>query len=194
MSLDLIQGYSRWSVLNSQGNIPQVQKGFVHIAMQKGCPIVPFSGIGQMPRTCVPARKTTVGRIQGRVQTPLLFGSYEAGSVILVRLVLGLVHEKQKGMTKSKFIPKYILKDNSVADMPKEEEQLIEQLGSKPISFSPDAKNYGLIQLDYLNLSRCKISDLKATIYQINESSQELRDIKQILKMYLNIAEENVLK
>ncbi|KAL8154709.1 hypothetical protein AgCh_000166 [Apium graveolens] len=80
-------------------------------------------------------------------------------------------------MAKCKFIPKCILKDDSVADIPKGGAQLMEHLGSKLISFSPNSKDYGLIQLDYLNPSKSKISDLKAIIFHIEEFSQELKDV-----------------
>lgn len=61
------------------------------------------------------------------------------------------------------------------------------------LTFNPSGKKIGFIQLDDMSMSRNKISELRVAIYQIDESTLQLMDIKQMMEMYLNIVEENLV-
>lgn len=56
--------------------------------------------------------------------------------------------------------------------------QLTKSLGEDVITFNPDVKKIGVISLDDLSMSKEKIHDLRTAIYQTEESSQELKDVK----------------
>lgn len=87
-------------------------------------------------------------------------------------------------MMKSTFlyVPKYILQDGSVVDMLRGGAQNIKSLGRHVFTFNPDCEKIGFIPLDDLTMSRDKIPNLRAVIYQTDESSQEFKDVKRLWK------------
>ena len=62
------------------------------------------------------------------------------------------------------------------------------------VTFNPDGKKIGVILLDDLQMSRAKISDLRVVIYQIDDSTPELKDLRIKLEKYLKFDEEELEK
>ncbi|KAL8109985.1 hypothetical protein AgCh_025915 [Apium graveolens] len=106
-----------------------------------------------------------------------------------------LIYRKQRGMTyKSKYTPKYIDKSGNTIDMPIGGANVIMSIGVKVFTLNPDGKKVSFLELDDLSLGRSNLHDLRAAIYQNDESTEELKDIKQRMELYLNVLEENLLK
>lgn len=62
------------------------------------------------------------------------------------------------------------------------------------VTFNPDGNEIGVILLDDLHMSRAKVPDLRAAIYQIDDSTPELKDLRIKLEKNLNVAEEDLVK
>lgn len=77
--------------------------------------------------------------------------------------------------------------------MPKDDAQFTKSLGMDILSFSPEGKKFGFIYPDE-KMSRSKTPDLKASIYQTEDVTRDLKDVKQKMIQYLNVAEESLLK
>ena len=48
--------------------------------------------------------------------------------------------------------------------------------------------------MDDLSLGNSKLHDLRAAIYQNDESTDELKDMKQRMQWYFDVMEENLLR
>ena len=66
-------------------------------------------------------------------------------------------------------------------------------LGTKVLTFNPNGKKIGFLKLDDLSLGNSKLHNLRATICQNDESTDELREYKQRMQWYLDVKEENLL-
>ena len=90
------------------------------------------------------------------------------------------------------FKPKYIDAYGKEVEMQKNSAQVEVLLGTKVLSFNPDSDKACIVQLG-LGIQRSKVPDLRAAIYQIGDSTEELRKIKEEMIQVLEAAEEKLV-
>ena len=65
--------------------------------------------------------------------------------------------------------------------------------GMRQLSLNPDGKDIAYLLVDGLHLPRNSIQNLRATIYQINEEVEELKNLKEKLIQILKDKEEELV-
>ncbi|KAL8121268.1 hypothetical protein AgCh_018128 [Apium graveolens] len=89
---------------------------------------------------------------------------------------------------KSNYIQKYNDQSEYVFDMPIGGATIKTILGTKVLTFNPDGKKIGFLELDDLSLGNSKLHNLKASIYHNDESTDELREHKQRMQWFSSLA------
>ena len=94
---------------------------------------------------------------------------------------------------KSEYIPKYLTYQNEEKEIVRNSAKLEIFLNRKHLVFNEDGMKTGSIQLGE-DMSRNSIYDLRAAIYQIGDTNQELREIKIQMIQTLVVAERKLLR
>lgn len=106
-----------------------------------------------------------------------------------------IIQKKKRIKHKSVFpyVPKYKLEDGSLPDMPSDSAYFETTLTVRHSTFNPRGKRFKCIYLDG-SMYRSKLPDLRAAIYQIWDSTEELKEVKHKMIQILVDAEEKLLK
>lgn len=97
-----------------------------------------------------------------------------------------------KNSSDESFKLKYVHMDGSDKKLIPGTTQVQLSLGTPCLMFNQEVERMGCICLDE-SMSRASIKDMRAAIFQIDDSNEELKEVKMKLKQFLEAAEQKFL-